>query len=34
MPAMPMAERRPPIVVGMRATSSAIRTGMEMSVPA
>ena len=34
MPAMPMAERRPPIVVGMRATRSAMRTGMEMSVPA
>ena len=33
MPAMPIAESRPPIVVGMSATSSAISTGMEMSVP-
>ena len=28
MPAMPMAESRPPIVVGMRQTSSAISTGI------
>ena len=26
MPAMPIAESRPPIVVGMRQTSNAIRT--------
>ena len=29
MPAMPMAESRPPIVVGIRQTSSAIRTVTE-----
>ena len=29
MPAMPIAERSPPIVVGMRQTRSAIRTGVE-----
>ena len=33
MPAMPMADRRPPIVVGMRQTSSAISTVADSSVP-
>ena len=33
MPAMPMAERRPPIVVGMRQTSSAIKTVADRTVP-
>ena len=33
MPAMPIAERSPPIVVGMRQTSSAIRTVADRSVP-
>ena len=33
MPAMPIAESRPPIVVGMRQTSSAIRTVADRSVP-
>ncbi len=33
MPAMPIAERRPPIVVGMRQTSSAIRTVAERIGP-
>ena len=33
MPAMPIAERRPPIVVGMRQTSSAISTVTESTVP-
>ena len=33
MPAMPIAERRPPIVVGMRVTSSATRTTTESTVP-
>ncbi len=33
MPAMPMADRRPPIVVGMRQTRSAIRTVADRTVP-
>ena len=33
MPAMPIADRSPPIVVGMRQTSSAIRTVADRSVP-
>ena len=33
MPAMPMAESRPPIVVGMRQMSSAIKTVADTSVP-
>ena len=33
MPAMPMADRSPPIVVGMRQTSSAIKTVADRSVP-
>ena len=33
MPAMPMADRSPPIVVGMRQTSSAISTVADRSVP-
>ena len=33
MPAMPIADRRPPIVVGMRQTRSAISTVAERSVP-
>ena len=33
MPAMPIADRRPPIVVGMRQTRSAISTVAESSVP-
>jgi hypothetical protein len=33
MPAMPMAERRPPIVVGMRQTSSATTTVAEKLIP-
>ena len=33
MPAMPMAESSPPIVVGMRQTSSATRTVTESVVP-
>ena len=33
MPAMPMAESRPPIVVGMRQTRSAIRTVTVSVVP-
>ena len=33
MPAMPIAESRPPIVVGMRQTRSAIRTVAESSIP-
>ncbi len=33
MPAMPMAESSPPIVVGMRQTSSAISTLTETSPP-
>ncbi len=31
MPAMPIAESRPPIVVGIRQTSSAIRTGVDVT---
>jgi len=34
MPAMPMAESRPPIVVGMRQTSNATSTVMVMGMPA
>ena len=34
MPAMPMAEMRAPMVVGMRQTRSAIRMGTGISVPA
>jgi hypothetical protein len=34
MPLMPMALSRPPMVVGMRHTSSAMSTGMEKSIPA
>ena len=34
MPAMPIADSRAPIVVGMSATSSAIRVAIEMLVPA
>ena len=34
MPAMPIAESSAPIVVGMSATSSAIRTVCEVGVPA
>ena len=33
MPAMPIADSRPPIVVGMRQTSSAISTGIDTAVP-
>ncbi len=33
MPAMPMAGRRPPMVVGIRQTSSATRTGTVMTRP-
>ena len=33
MPAMPIADSRPPIVVGMRQTSSAISTVADRSVP-
>ncbi len=33
MPAMPMAESRPPIVVGIRQTSSAISTVIESVLP-
>ena len=33
MPAMPMALSRPPMVVGIRQTSSATSTGMEKSTP-
>ena len=33
MPAMPIAESRPPIVVGIRQTSSAISTVTESTVP-
>src|SRR5216684_8606306 len=33
MPAMPIAESRPPIVVGMRHTSSATSTGSDTEVP-
>ena len=33
MPAMPIAESRPPIVVGIRQTSSAISTVTESVVP-
>ncbi len=33
MPAMPIADRRPPIVVGMRQTRSAISTVADRSVP-
>ncbi len=33
MPAMPMAESRPPMVVGIRQTSSATSTVMVMGVP-
>ncbi len=34
MPAMPIAESRAPIVVGIRQTSSATRTTIVSSVPA
>ncbi len=34
MPAMPIADRRPPIVVGMRVTRSATRIGTETAAPA
>jgi hypothetical protein len=34
MPAIPMAERRPPIVVGMRVTKRAMRTTTETAPPA
>ena len=34
MPAMPIAEMSAPIVVGIRQTSSAINTGIGISVPA
>ena len=34
MPAMPIAESRAPIVVGISATSSAIRTVCDCGVPA
>ena len=34
MPAMPMAEMRAPIVVGIRQTSSEISTGTGIDVPA
>ena len=34
MPAMPMADSRAPMVVGMSATSSAIRTVIETGLPA
>ena len=34
MPAMPMAESSAPIVVGIRATSSAMRTVCDVGVPA
>ena len=34
MPAMPIAESRAPIVVGISATSRAIRTVWESGVPA
>jgi len=34
MPAIPIAEMRAPIVVGIRHTSSAIRTGIGIAVPA
>ena len=33
MPAMPMAGKRPPMVVGMRQTSKAIRIGMDSATP-
>ena len=33
MPAMPMALSRPPMVVGIRQTSSAISTGTENTTP-
>ena len=33
MPAMPIADRRAPIVVGIRATSRAIRVVTEIAVP-
>ena len=33
MPAMPIAERRPPIVVGIRQTRSAASTVMVMGLP-
>ena len=33
MPAMPMAESRPPIVVGISVTSSAASTVIESTVP-
>ena len=33
MPAMPIADSRPPIVVGMRQTSSAISTVTDSTVP-
>ena len=33
MPAMPIAESRPPMVVGMRHTSSAIRTETDTAWP-
>jgi hypothetical protein len=34
MPAMPIAERRPPIVVGMRQTRSATRSVVVADPPA
>src|SRR4249920_462787 len=34
IPAMPMADRRPPIVVGMRHTSRAVRATVSTVVPA
>jgi len=33
MPAMPMADSKPPIVVGMRQTRSAIRIGIVVAPP-
>ena len=33
MPAMPMADNRPPMVVGMRQTSSAMSTVADRTVP-
>ena len=34
MPAMPIADKRPPMVVGMSVTSSATSTGTATLVPA
>ena len=33
MPAMPIADRRPPMVVGIKQTSSAINTVIESAAP-